>query len=79
MGDFVSDLPSDVQIRSLRLLIYGLWEFPERTWGGFRPGYVLPHSYLGYVENNGKWYRSACPGRLKEALVWSGMWPGRSL
>jgi len=79
MGDFVSGLPSDAQIRSLRLLIYGLWEFPDRKWRGFRPGYVLPHSYLGYVNEKGQWYRSACPGRLKETLVWSGQWPGRDL
>ena len=79
MGDFVSKLPSNQQLDSLRLLIYRLEEFLGQGWGQYRGLYKLPHSYLGYVNEQGQLWHTACPGKLKEALVWSGAWPGRSL
>jgi len=36
---------------------------------------VLPHSYLGYVNEQGKLWHTACPGKLKELLPWAGSWP----
>jgi len=76
MGDFTASVPDMKQIRSLRLLIYGLWEFLAQGWGQYRPCYVLPHSYLGYVNEQGKLWHTACPGKLKELLPWAGSWPG---
>ena len=76
MGDFTASVPDMKQIRSLRLLICGLWEFLGQGWGQYRPCYVLPHSYLGYVNEQGKLWHTACPGKLKELLPWAGSWPG---
>ena len=75
MGDFTDSVPDMKQIRSLRLLICGLWEFLGQGWGQYRPCYVLPHSYLGYVNEKGNLWHMACPGKLKEALIWDGQWP----
>jgi len=77
MGDFTDSVPEMSQIRSLRLLIYGLWEFLGQNWGQYRVTYVLPHSYLSYVDDQGNLWHSACPGKLKDMLVWQGDWPPR--
>jgi len=74
MGDFTNTEPSDLQVKMLRVIIEEIWQFLGGGWGKCRPTYLLPHSHLTYVKDGQPW-RTACPGKLKEALIWDGQWP----
>jgi hypothetical protein len=65
LGDFSARDPSTQQVETLRWLIAALGEFFGGGWGQYRGLYLAPHGMIT---------ATACPGRLREALVWQGDW-----
>jgi hypothetical protein len=69
------DEANEKQMEAGRFLIAAIYEFMGQGWGAFRLMGLLPHSQIGYVNDQGKLWHTTCPGEVWPKILWSGPWP----